>query len=148
MSKIQTTNRELLGIHNRAFHRDQQFHEGLKPKEHRCKKEKEKLNCGNLTETNIKGQPKYRDEKRCEYSDIESFQNRTMLPEVEIQENQRKRKGNIQSPNEEQRAIKVRETSRVEEKMGEEGREEANKKKQEGEITESVSLPQLVPHIQ
>ena len=64
-----------------------------------------------------------------------------MLPEIEIQENQRKRKGKTQSPNEEQRAIKVRVTSRVEEKMREEGREEANKKKQEGEITESDSLP-------
>ena len=66
-----------------------------------------------------------------------------MLPEIEIQENQRKRKGNTQSPNEEQRAIKVRVTSRVEEKMREEGREEVNKKKQEGEITESDSLPDL-----
>ena len=80
-----------LEIHNRAFHRDQQFQEGLRPKEHRCRKEKGKLNCGTLTETNIKGQPKYRDEKGCEYPDIESFRNRTMLPEIEIKENQRKR---------------------------------------------------------
>ena len=66
-----------------------------------------------------------------------------MLPEIEIQENQRKRKGNTQSPNEEQRAIKVRVTSRVEEKMGEESREEVNKNKQEGDITDSDSLPNL-----
>ena len=84
MSKIQTTNRELLGIHNRAFHRDQQFQEGLGPKEHRCRKEKRKLNCGILKETNIKGKTKYRDEKGCEYSDIESFQNRMMLPELKF----------------------------------------------------------------
>ena len=107
------------------------------------KSKKGKLNCGTLTETNIKGQPKYRDEKGCEYPDIESFRNRKMLPEIEIQENQRKRKWNTQTSNEEKRAIKVRVTSRVEENMGDEVREEVNKKKQEREITESDSLPDL-----
>ena len=74
---------------------------------------------------------------------IESFWNRTMLPEIEIQENQRKRKENTQSPNEEKRAIKVWVTSRVEEKMGEEGRGKVNKKKQEGEIRVALPLPEL-----
>ena len=37
-----------LEIHNQAFHRDQQFQEGLEPKKHRCRKEKGKLNCGTL----------------------------------------------------------------------------------------------------
>ena len=69
--KLLTEN--FLEIHNRAFHRDQQFHEGLRPKEHRCRKEKGKLNSRTLTETKISGQPKYRDEKGYEYPDLESF---------------------------------------------------------------------------
>ena len=46
------------------------------------------------------------------YQDIESFRDRSELPEIEIQECQRKRKGNIQSYNEEERTMKMRITNR------------------------------------
>ena len=71
---------------------------GHRPKEHSCKKENEKLKYKTLIETNILGESKYRNENGYEYPNIKSFQNRTSLPEIEIQESQRKRKGNILSP--------------------------------------------------
>ena len=49
------------------------------------------------------GEPKYRNEKGNKNPDIESFQNRTSQPEIEIQENQKKRRGNTISPRDEVR---------------------------------------------
>ena len=43
-------------------------------------------------ETNIFGRPKYRDKKGNEYPSIESFKNKTSLPEIEIKESQRNKK--------------------------------------------------------
>ena len=61
-----------------------------------------KLKCRTLIETNkYTGEPKYRDEKGKKYPDIESFQNRTSLPEIEIKEILKKIKGNIISLREE-----------------------------------------------
>ena len=58
-------------------------------KEHRCSMEKGKLTCSTLIETNTEGLPKYIDERGRAYKDIESFQDRLELPEIEIQECQR-----------------------------------------------------------
>ena len=59
------------------------------------------------------GEPKYRDdEKGNEYSNIESFQNRTFLPKIKIQENQKKKKGNTLSLREEERKHMSRLTSK------------------------------------
>ena len=52
-----------------------------------CSKENEKLKCNTLIETNIQGEPKYRDEKYKEYTDIEKFWNRTTLQEIKSKEN-------------------------------------------------------------
>ena len=60
-----------------------------------------------MIETNILGEPKYREKKGNKYSDIESFQNRMSISEIEIRESLKKIKGNIISPREERRAIKV-----------------------------------------
>ena len=50
-----------------------------------------------LLQVNILGEHKYRDEKGNKYPDIERFRNRTSLPEIEVQESQRKRKKNTES---------------------------------------------------
>ena len=92
-----------LKIHKLVFYGNQQFEEEHRPIEHSNKKEKEKLKCRTLIETNIQGEPKYRDKKGNKYPDIESFQNRTSLPEIEIRESLKK-KG---------RAIKVRATKQA-----------------------------------
>ena len=84
---------ECLKIHKLLFHRNQHFEEG-----HSCKKDKDKLKYRTLIETNIQGETKYRDENCNKYPDIKSFQNRTSLPETEIQESLKKRKWNIISP--------------------------------------------------
>ena len=68
----------------------------------------------------MEGCPKYVDEEGAAYKDIESFRDRSELPEIEIQECQRKRKGNTQSSSEEGRAVKVRVTSRNYQINGEE----------------------------
>ena len=74
------------------------------------------------------------DEWGKEYQDIESFRDRSELPEIEIQECQRKRKGNTQSPSEEVRTPKVRITNRnyqmnkEERRRREENKDKANKK--------------------
>ena len=74
-------------IHKLVFHGNQHFEEGHRPIDHSCKMEKEKLKYRTVIKTNILGKPKYRDEKGKEYPDIESFQNRMSLPEIEIQAN-------------------------------------------------------------
>ena len=51
---------------------------------------KRKVKCNTLIETNIQGQPKHRN-KLIEYTDIESFRNKTTLQEIEIKENQREK---------------------------------------------------------
>merc|ERR1711976_961816 len=99
-----------------------EFKDGLRPIEHRCTLEKGKLNCRNLIETDMEGRPKYMDDKGETYQDIESFRNRSELPEIEIQECQGKRKGNTQSPIEEERTVKVRITNRNYQMKNEEGR--------------------------
>ena len=50
---------------------------------------KRKVKCNTLIETNIQGESKCRDENGKEYSDIESFQNRSTFQEIEIKESQR-----------------------------------------------------------
>ena len=97
---------ECLEIHKKMFYGDQQFNNGHTPIEHCCSKEDKKL----------QGEPKYRDKKGKEYTDIESFRNRTTLQEIEIKE----RKGHTLSPREEERMIKVRIMSRKEEENQEE----------------------------
>ena len=65
--------------------------------EYNCKKEN--LKCRTLIERNTQGKPKYRDEKGIKYPDIENFQNKTsLLPEIEIKESLKKKKGNVISP--------------------------------------------------
>ena len=49
-----------------------------------------KLICKYFDRDKIQGGPKQRDEKGKEYPDIESFQNRTTLQEIEIKEEKRK----------------------------------------------------------
>ena len=68
---------------------------------------KKKLKCRTLIETNIQGESKYRDERGNKYQNVESFQNRTSLPEINFHESLM-RKGNIITPREEGRTIKVR----------------------------------------
>ena len=101
-----------LKTHKSLFHGDQKFEDGHRPIEHRCSMEKGKLTCSTLIETNTEGLPKYVDEGGVAYKDIESFRDRSELPEIEIQECQRKRKGNTQSSSEEGRTMKVRITNR------------------------------------
>ena len=93
-------------MRKKIFHGYQQLKDGHSPIEHWCSKINEGLKCNTLIETNIQGEPKYRDKKGNKYPGIESFQNRTSLPEIEIQESQKKRKGNIISPREEERKLK------------------------------------------
>ena len=76
------------------FHGNQHFEEGHRPIEHSSKKENKKLKLRTLIDTNIQGEPKYIEEKGNKYPVIESFQNRTSLPEIEIQKILKKRKGN------------------------------------------------------
>ena len=76
-----------------------------RPIEHCCSKLNEGLKCITLIEINIQVKPKYRDEKDKEYTDIESFCNRTKLLEIEIKENQRNRKRDTLSSREEKRMI-------------------------------------------
>ena len=85
------------------YHEEQQLEDGHRPIEHSCKKENEKSKCRTLIETNILEEPKYRDKKGKKYPDIESFQNKTTLPEIEIQKSQRKRKEIALSSREEER---------------------------------------------
>ena len=54
---------ECLEIHKKIFHRDQQCKDGHRPIEHCCSKINEGLKCNTLIETNIQGEPKYRDKK-------------------------------------------------------------------------------------
>ena len=72
---------ECLKIDELVFHGNQHFEEAHRPIEHSCKK---KLNCRTLIEKNIQGKLKYRDEKGNEHPDIESFWNKTSLPEITI----------------------------------------------------------------
>ena len=108
---------ECLEIHKKIFHGNQQFKDGHRPIEYCCSKRNEGLKCNTLIDTIIQGEPKYRDKKGKEYKNIESVQIRTKLWEIEIEENQRKRKGDTLSPREEERMIKVRVTSRKKEKV-------------------------------
>ena len=62
-----------LKIHKLVFHGNQHFEEEHRPKEYSCKKEKEKLKCSTVIETNIQGEPKYRCEKCNKCPNIESF---------------------------------------------------------------------------
>ena len=87
------------------------FEEGHRPIEHNCKEE-EKLKCRTLIVTNIQGEPKNKEENGNKYPIIESFQNRTSLPEIDMKESLKKRKGNLISPREEGRAIKVKITNK------------------------------------
>ena len=103
------------------------FEEGSRPIEHSCKKEKEKLECRTLIKTNIQGKPKYTDKKSYKYQDIESFWNRMSLLEFEIQ----KRKGNIITPREDRRAIKVRITNKSYQKKQWGGREKKGRTQRE-----------------
>ena len=79
------------------------------------------------------GEPKYRDKKGSKYPDIESFHNWTSLPEIKIQESQRKIKGNTISPWKQERTIKVSvtnknyQTNKEEEEKEKEHREEKHK---------------------
>ena len=50
-------------MHKKIFRGDQQFKDGHKPIEHCCSKINKGLKCNTLIETNIQGEPKYRDEK-------------------------------------------------------------------------------------
>ena len=54
---------EYLEIYMKIFHGNQKFKDGNRPIEHCCSKENKKLKCNTLIETNIQGEPKYRDEK-------------------------------------------------------------------------------------
>ena len=98
---------------------------------------------------NMEGRPNYMDERGEAYQDIESFRNRSELPEIEIQECQGKRKGNTQSPIEEERTVKVRITNRNYQMKNEEGRrrgksrEKAKRNRQEEERIESDTLQDL-----
>ena len=140
---------ECLKTHKSLFYGDQKFEKGHRPIEHRCTLDKGKLSCRNLIETNTEGLPKYRDEWGKEYQDIESFRDRSELPEIEIQECQRKRKGNTQSSSEEVRTMKVRITNRnyqmnkEERRRREENKEKANRNRQEEERIEADTLRDL-----
>ena len=82
---------------------------------------------------------KYRDKKCNEYPDIENFQNSTSLPEIEIKESLKKRKGNIISPREKGRAIKVRITDMNYQTNNEE-KECKEMQVEGGEVTEEESF--------
>ena len=75
--------------------------------------------------------------------DIESFRDRSELPEIDIQECQRKRKGNTQSSSEEERTMKGRITNRnyqmneEERRRSEENKKKANRNRQEKEKIEA-----------
>ena len=86
------------------------------------------------SDRDIQGEPKSWDK----YPDIESFQNRTFLPVIEIKESLKKRKGSIISPREEGRAIKVRITNNEEEEKVKEYCKERQVKR--GEVTEEEPL--------
>ena len=86
---------ECLKIHKKIFHGNQQFKD--RTIEHCYSKINEGLKCNTLIESNIQGEPKYRDKKGKKYTDRESFLNRTKLRENKIKENQRKRKGDTVS---------------------------------------------------
>ena len=104
---------EFLEIYKLVFHGNQHFEEGHRLIKHCFKKENEKLKCRTLLETNIQGESKYKDVKSNEYPDVESFQNWMSLPEIEIQESIKKRKGDIISLREEGRLIKIRITKKL-----------------------------------
>ena len=87
-------------VHKKIFYGNQQFKDRQRPIEHFCSKGNEGLKCNTLIETNIQGEPKYRNKKDKEYTDIESFPNRTKLWEIKIKESQRKRKGDTLSSRE------------------------------------------------
>ena len=133
--------KECFNVHKLVLHGNH-FEEGHRPTEHNFKKEKEKLKCRTLIETNLQVKPKYRDEKGNEYPDIESFRNRTSLPKIEIKESPKKRTDNIISPRGEGRTIKVRITNKSYQTNNEEEREEECKDSQvEGEkVTEEEPL--------
>ena len=78
---------ECLEMHKLLFCGNLKFDDGHRPIEHSYKKENEKLKCRTLIETNIRGEPKY-------------FHHWIALPEIEIQENQKKREWNTISPKE------------------------------------------------
>ena len=59
---------ECLDIHKCVYHGDEQFEDGDRSIEHSCRKENEKLKCRTLIETNISGEPKYKDKKGTEYN--------------------------------------------------------------------------------
>ena len=101
-----------MNVHKLVFHGNQHFEERHIPIEHSCKKETEKLKYMTLIETNIQGEPKFRDKKGNKYLDIESFRNMTSLPEIKIKKSLKKRKGDIIYPREEGRVIKVRITNK------------------------------------
>ena len=77
---------ECLEIHKKIFHGDQQFKNGHRPIEHCCSKGNEGLKYNTLIEINIQVEPKCRDKKSKEYTDMESFRNRTKISEIEIKE--------------------------------------------------------------
>ena len=87
--------------------------------------------CNTLIETNIQGEPIYRDEKGKKYTDIESFHNKIHFRKLKS----RKVKGNTPSPREEERIIKVRITSRKEEEKGEKCKEVVIEMEPRQEIT-------------
>ena len=60
-NRYELLSEECLEIHKKVFHGHQQFKDRHRPIEHFCKKENEKLKCNTLIETNIQGEPKYRD---------------------------------------------------------------------------------------
>ena len=78
---------ECLNVQKLMFHGNQHFDEVHRPVDHSCKKEKVKLKWRALIETNIQGEPKYKEEKGNKYPVIESFRNRSSPPEIEIKEN-------------------------------------------------------------
>ena len=55
MQQYELLMKECFDIHKLVFHENQYFEEKPKPIEHSCKKEKEKLKCRTLIETNIQG---------------------------------------------------------------------------------------------
>ena len=90
-------------IHENKFHGDLQFKNGHKPIEHCCSEKNEKYS----DRDKHTGGTQYRDEKNKEYTNIESFRNRTTLQEIEVKDNERKRKGNTLFLREEERIIKM-----------------------------------------
>ena len=74
---------ECLEIHRKIFHGDQKFEDGHRPIKHCCSKENKKLKCNTLIDKHTGGTQMQR-QKRKEYTDIESFGNRTKLQEIKI----------------------------------------------------------------